>query len=210
MPLLVLALVTLLLPYLQSQFEAVGNYIPYVIMAATLQTSTMFGFIYCMVFIDEKDLSVAKIYGVLPVSKYGLVLIRLTFPFLMSLAMTFVILSTQSFYHFDSLVAFLFSFLAALVAPLFALAISILSKNKMAGMTWFKLVNMLTVIPLVMYFIPEKLSQFFMIFPTYWLFKGFDQYFQNIPFLMPVVIGLAYLGLLMAGTLRWFVKRHFT
>ena len=51
-------------------------------MATTMQGSLIFGFIYSMVLIDEKDTNVAKVYGILPVSKFWFVIFRLIAPFL--------------------------------------------------------------------------------------------------------------------------------
>ena len=42
-----------------------------------------------------------------------------------------------------------------------ALVVTVLSKNKMAGMTWYKLFNLLVVIPLVAFFTPSTYTQFF-------------------------------------------------
>ena len=67
MPLLIFAIVLLAVPELVEAFAGFEEYIPLILMGATMQTSTMFGFIYSFVLIDEKDIGVAKVYGVLPV-----------------------------------------------------------------------------------------------------------------------------------------------
>ena len=100
MPFLALAVVNLLLPYLIANYEGVETYVPYVLMAAALQMSTMFSFIYSMVLIEEKDTEVAKVYGVLPVSKSGFIAFRLMIPFLLSTIFTITILEMQPFYNF--------------------------------------------------------------------------------------------------------------
>ena len=55
LPFLIIWGVYSLLPYLCQTYEVICPYISYILMATMVQSSTMFGFIYCMVFIDEKD-----------------------------------------------------------------------------------------------------------------------------------------------------------
>ena len=111
-PLAAVLIVNVLLPYLAGKYEGVIEYIPYVLMAAALQTSTMFGFIYCMVFIEEKETQVAKVYGVVPVSKPGFALFRLIIPFFLSTMVTWLILSVQPFYSYSPVSSLIISFLA--------------------------------------------------------------------------------------------------
>lgn len=209
MPVLVLLIIDVFLPWLAGEYEVVTEYVPYVIMAASLQTSTMFGFIYCMVFIDEKDTQVSKMYGILPVSKFYFILFRLLIPFLMSTFMTFVLLYGQPFFEMSAIGALIFALLAALVAPVFALSISILSKNKMTGMTWFKLINLLATLPLLAYFIPGSLGNIFGIVPTYWLFNGLEAAFITGDSLLPVGIGFLFSTLLLILLTLRFVRSHF-
>ncbi len=130
MPVLILAIILIFLPYLIGKYSAVNEYVLYIIMASTMQTSTMFGFIYCMVFIDEKDLHVSKVYGVLPVSKMGFVLSRLWVPFLLAIVITFALLYLQPFFEIPIFHSLGLSVLSGLIAPILALTVSIMSKNK--------------------------------------------------------------------------------
>lgn len=210
MPALVLLIIDLFLPWLVGEYDVVKEYVPYIIMAASLQTSTMFGFIYCMVFIDEKDTQVSKMYGVLPVYKPSFILFRLLIPFLMSTFMTFVLLYWQPFFDVSFISALIFALLAGLVAPLFALSISILSKNKMTGMTWFKLINLLATLPLLAYFIPGSIGKAFGIVPTYWLFNGLEQVFISGDPVLSVGIGFLFSILLTILLTLRFVRSHFS
>lgn len=96
MPLLILAVVIVALPMLIDSYNGVEEYVPIVLMGATMQTSTMFGFIYSMVLINEKDIQVAKVYGILPISKTGFVASRLLIPFTISTLITFIMLVEQN------------------------------------------------------------------------------------------------------------------
>ncbi len=147
MPLLILGVVIGALPMLVDSYNGVDKYVPIVLMGATMQTNTMFGFIYSMVLINEKDIHVAKVYGILPISKTGFVASRLVIPFAISTLITFIMLVIQPFYSFSFLSMALLATLCGLLAPLLTLLVSIYSKNKMEGMTWFKFANLLVSVP---------------------------------------------------------------
>lgn len=207
-PLLILAAIALFLPYLDQRFEAVGEYVPYVLMASITQAATMFGFIYCMVFIEEKDTQVARIYGVLPVSQVKFTLLRLLIPFSVATLFTTVLLLIQPFYQLSFLACLLVSMLASLLAPVIALSISALAKNKMEGMTWYKIINVIVTVPLVAFFVPP-FQQYFGVFPSYWAFVSLgDILEQGIS--ISLLIGFCYLTALTAFVLKKHLSTHFS
>ncbi len=210
MPFLALAVVNLLLPYLIENYEGVTEYVPYVLMAAALQMSTMFGFIYCMVLIEEKDTEVAKVYGVLPISKTGFITFRLMIPIIFSVIFTLTIMKAQPFYEFPLIPSLLVSVLAGLIAPLFALVVTVLSKNKMAGMTWYKLFNLLIVIPLVAFFIPSDYTNLFGLIPTHWIFQSMNDLILGKQFVLNISIGFILTMGLLSFLVKRFSKNHFS
>ena len=197
------------LPALIQEYPIVNDYVSYVLMGASLQTSTMFGFIYSMVLIHEKDIQVAKVYGVLPVSKMGFISSRQVIPFLLSALTTFSLLQLQEFYVFQLEEVILFSILCGIFAPLLSLSVTLLSKNKMEGMTWFKLMNLLVSVPLVAFFI-SCCSWAFGIIPTFWVFKTLELMALGENIIMSISIGFL-LALSLLYLLIWrFSKSHFS
>lgn len=209
LPVLVFLVVELVLPRLISQYEIVNEYAPYVLMAATIQVPQMFGLIYGLVFIDEKDTQVAKVYGVLPISKLGFALARLLIPALVSASIAFLLLLTQPFYELSLLANVLLCVLIGILTPIYPLGLSILSKNKLEGMTWIKGFSIILVLPLVAYFIPSAFSPIFAVFPTHWIFQGLYKAIYDEPFFGTMVIGGSYSTLLLVLAVRRFSKTHF-
>lgn len=197
-----------LVPYLVGIYEGVLQFVPYIIMGAAMQTSTMFGFIYSMVFIDEKDTHVASVYGILPISKIWFVIFRLILAFLFSVAFTFLLLYLQPFYRFLPLQILLISILAGIVGPAFAVAVSNLSPNKMAGMTWYKLINLVIMLPLLAFLVPAY-SIWFGIIPTHWIFQGIHNLITGQPFFWGILIGIFYSLLLVSILSHYFSKNHY-
>src|SRR5688500_10300915 len=81
LPLLILLVTRYAVPYIADAYPVVNEYVSIILMLATMQGSIAFGFIYSMVLVDEKDTSVARVYGVLPLSKFWFVVFRLIPPF---------------------------------------------------------------------------------------------------------------------------------
>ena len=209
LPLLIFLVVNYFVPYLISKFPVVKDYLPYIFMAATIQIVQMFGFIYAMVFIDEKDTQVAKVYGILPVNKSGFTLGRLIIPIAISILVTYALLIWQPFYQFGLMQRLGITFQISVLSLAYPLVIAILSSNKMEGMTWVKGINIIVILPLLTYFVPDTYAYFFGIFPTYWLFEltrlAINGVFSTIHF----VVGSVYLGLVVFLGIRLFVKQHF-
>ena len=208
MPVLIFIIILVYIPILTSQYESVIPYIPLILMAATLQTSTMFGFIYAIVLIHEKDMSVAKVYGVLPILKTGFVITRMVFPFVISSIFTFLLLVIQPFHDISIGFNILLSILCGLFAPLLAVFVSILSKNKMEGLTWFKIINLFVTLPLVAFFIP-RYSDLFGILPTHWAFQSLDTIISGGNTLILLAIGFFYTTILLIFSIRKFARVHF-
>ena len=196
-------------PYVAENFEILSDYILILLMAATMQNSLIFGFIYSMVLIDEKDTQVAKVYGILPVSKFWFVIFRLIVPFLFSTFATFLMLLAEPFYRLSITSNLIYATLAGLVAPLMILFIAITAKNKIEGMTWQKLFNIPISLPLLAFFVPVSFSFLFAIFPTFWAYQGFTNNINGESFILYFLIGFIYSLFLISLLARKFSKNHF-
>ena len=196
-------------PYVAENFEILKDYISILLMAATMQNSLIFGFIYSMVLIDEKDTSVAKVYGILPISKFWFVIFRLITPFLFSTLATFLMLVAEPFYNLSIIVNLIYSTLAGLVAPLMILFVANTAKNKIEGMTWQKLFNIPISLPLLAFFVPASFSFLFAIFPTFWAYRGFHNTINGEDFILQFLIGFAFSLFLIGWLARKFSKNHF-
>lgn len=209
MPLLIVAVVAWWCPYLVETYPVTADYMIYVVMMSCTQAATMYGFIYSVVFLDERDTEVAKVYSILPISKNKLLLGRLLLPYTLSALSTFVVLLAQPFYTPHSWIMWLlYSLLFAFLAPIMALAVASLANNKMEGMTWFKGLNLIIGLPIFAFFLPAY-SYFFAVLPTFWPFWSFYHFLtlENYGLFFGIAFGVELL--LLMGLVHWFKKRHF-
>jgi fluoroquinolone transport system permease protein len=186
------------------------NYTAIILMLATMQGAIAFGFVYSMVLVDEKDTSVAKVYGVLPVSKFWFVVFRLIPPFLLATLTTFLLLLVEPFYKLPRLSILVYSALAGLVSPLMILFVSLLAKNKIEAMTWQKLFNVPLFLPILAFFAPATFSLFFAISPTFWAYQGFHSLILGKEWLAYTAIGFIHSALFLGLCVRRFTRTHFT
>ena len=209
LPLLTLVVIRYAVPYIAGIYEVLQDYILIIIMFATMQGATAFGFVYSMVLVDEKDTQVAKIYGILPVSKFWFVFFRLIPPFLLATLSTFLLLLVEPFYRLSLFSNLIYSALAGLVAPLMTLFVAAVAKNKIEAMTWQKLFNLPLYLPILAFFAPFSLSLIFAIFPTFWAYQAFNSLIKGENFALDMLIGFAQSILLAVLMIKRFTKSHF-
>ncbi len=209
LPLLTLAVVRYAVPYVVGIFEPLQAYIPVIIMLATTQGSTAFGFIYSMVLVDEKDTSVAKVYGVLPISKFAFVAFRLIPPFALASATTFLLLLVEPFYGFPMLHIFFYSILSGLFAPVMVIFVALLANNKIEAMTWQKLFNLPLVLPVLSLFIAFPLSFLFALSPTFWAYRSIDALINGGNFWLNLSIGYLHTTAFLIPMIKRLTKTHF-
>ena len=209
LPLLIFVILIWALPWLISQFPVVNDFVPYILMASITQVAQMFGFIYGLVFIDEKDTQVAKVYGVLPIDKRGLVLSRLFIPFLISIIITWLLFLTQPFFTVSAGQSFVLSIVIGLLSILYPITLSVLSPNKMVGLTWIKGLNIIVIIPIIGYFLPQPYGKIFTVLPSYWVFEAVNELIQQGALWLPVVISFVFLLVLLFIIVRRFSRTHF-
>lgn len=208
MPVLILLIVCFLCPYLGETYPEIAPYIIYIVIMSCTQASTMYGFIYSVVFLDERDTEVAKMYGVLPISKSGFLLNRLFAPYLLSTITTFIILMLQPLYGLTVLGSIGFASLFGLYAPILALAVGALANNKIEGMTWFKGLNLIVSLPLAAFFLPDY-KYVFSVIPTFWAYTGMHHFIMNEGYLLFLAVGFLFTLLTLGLLVRFFIKRHF-
>ncbi|NND31205.1 MAG: hypothetical protein HKN76_01350 [Saprospiraceae bacterium] len=208
MPFLIFLVILVALPALISRYPGADQFTHVILMGALIQTSTMFGFIYSIVLIHEKEMQVAIVYGVLPISKVGFTLTRLVFPFVVSTLFSLSLLLIQPFFFLDLTSCLLLAILSGLLAPTLILSLASLSKNKMEGMTWYKLLNLVITIPLVAFIMPQY-AFFFAIIPSFWIYDTLNLMIAGQSYGISMLVGYLYFLFFGIMILLDFTRKHF-
>lgn len=209
LPILLFILMIWAVPPLVETYDFLHPYLYLFLIVAIIENTQMFCFISTMVLIDEKETEVAKVYGVVPLTKVEYILSRFLIPYLFTVLLNVIMFSVQPLFEIPFGAHILISCLAALVVPVYALFINAFVQNRMQGMVYIKAANMLVLLPVAAFFVPEKVKHLFGIFPTHWIFQTIDRVTQGETSLMMMLIGFAFFSLLMWLASRLFIKRHF-
>ncbi|WP_148303829.1 hypothetical protein [Prolixibacter bellariivorans] len=101
------------------------------------------------------------------------------------------------------------SLLAGLVVPVYVLAINAIAENRMQGMVYVKAFNLLVLVPIVAFFVPDNFKHLFGIFPTHWVFQSVNNATLGLPFGWLAAIGFLFFGVLLWWVSKLFIRKHF-
>jgi fluoroquinolone transport system permease protein len=210
LPAILFALIIWTVPSLIENYDFLIPYLPVFLAIAVIENTQMFCFISSMVLIDEKETDVAKVYGIVPLTKSQFILSRMLIPFLFTTMLNVLLLAIQPFYQIGFGDNLIISFLAAMVVPVYVLAINSIVKNRMQGMVYIKAFNMIVILPIAAFFIPDNLQYLFGVLPTHWIFLSVENLSNGLNIATPAMIGFVFItGLLWFFAQRFF-KVHFT
>ena len=161
-------------PAILQLYPPIAPFSQVILMWACLQSATMFGFIYGFIFLEEKEENIWQAIQVLPVSGFKLVSSRLLVGILISTLVNFTLMHWGGILRFEIWKEIVLAIHFSLAAPLIALYIGAFAKNKIEGLAQIKVINVLVLIPAVIYFIPNKITFVSAIIPTFWSFRGLE------------------------------------
>lgn len=208
-PILLLGLIAWVLPSLVEKYDFLIPYIPVFMAVAVIENTQMFSFISSMVLIDEKESEVAKVYGIIPFTKFQYLVSRFLIPYFFTVGLNIVLFFVQPFYVISLVENLIISFLTALIVPVYVLGINSIVQNRMQGMVYIKAFNMLVLIPIAAFFVPEQIKNIFGILPTHWVFQSIDKISHNLPIGSVAAIGFLFFGILLWFVSRLFIRKHF-
>ncbi|MFC1236420.1 hypothetical protein [Vibrio sp. F74] len=209
LPIFLFVLIVWGVPALVERYDFLVTYLNLFLIIAVIENTQAFSFISTMVLIDEKENDVAKVYGVVPLSKFEYIVSRFLIPYLITLLLNVVLFMVQPFFDIEFSDNVLISMLAALVVPVYALSINSIAQNRMQGMIYIKAFNMLVLLPVCAFFVPEKLKHLFGIFPTHWIFQSVENATQGLPIGFMLTIGFIIFTGMFIYVSRSFIKNHF-
>lgn len=208
-PIILICLIIWALPVLITKYEFLIPYLPIFLVVAVIENTQMFCFISSMVLIDEKESDVAKVYGVVPFTKWQFIISRFLIPYSFTVLLNFILFNIQPFYTISLSSNLAISLLTGLIVPIYVLSINAIVKNRMQGMVYIKALNMLVLIPIAAFFVPDKFKPLFGFFPTHWIFQSVENVTKGLSIASMSIVGFIFLGLLLFFVSKQFIKKHF-
>jgi fluoroquinolone transport system permease protein len=163
------------------------------------------GMVLGFLLLDQRDDQTLMALQVTPLSLNGYLTYRISLPLLVSFSTTLIMVplaglgSTNWTAHLAAAVC------SAPLAPIFALFNAAFAENKVQGFAVMKASSVISIPPLVAYFVTSGWQWLFGLAPTYWPVKVY--WLLQVGSLsgwLALILGLVYQGVLIVLLLHWF------
>lgn len=152
--------------------ETLCSLYPLFQLVLLLLPTLMIAFISVTIVLEEIDCGIAKYLCVTPLNKHGYLFTRFIINCILIIPYTIGINLLFEIYKFTIVKLFSICLLFSIVGCVMALMIITLSKNKVEGMAFMKLVCMLFLLGLIIPFvIANDVQYLFFFLPTFWIAK---------------------------------------
>lgn len=192
--------------------------------------SIMAGALATFMLLDHKDEHTLHTIAATPLGLSGYLLFKMGYVFLTAAVSVFLVLAGTKWLAADAYTLMgmrlfdrlgighilFFSLVSALNAPMLALLLGGVAKNKVEGFAWIKGSGLMAMIPLLL-LLPafDGARQYFLcVFPNFWTSKALvvqllnDKDPANLSFALYLLVGALYSVLAIAGSRRLFLKKQ--
>lgn len=183
---------------LHPYYQLAGSFL-YLIMPMLV------GMVLGFLLLDQRDDHTLTALQVTPLSLNGYLAYRISLPLLIALVMTLLVVPLAGLGRVDPLAHFAAALCAAPLAPMFALFSAAFAQNKVQGFAVMKATSVVSLPPLIAYFIHSGWQWAFGLVPTYWPVKVYWLLQAGDPAgWLALAFGLVYEACLIGLLLRWF------
>lgn len=197
-----------LIPELVDSFLVFAGYQPLIAGVLTLQVVTGIGFVVAMMILDEKDDGVLSAIRVLPISPAAFLAYRLFMATLIGLVFAFGMLYFSGLTTLTVLPALMAALLFSLISPAVVLFMSTFGDNKVEGLAMYKGINLVLLLPIVSFFVPDGWRYAFGFIPDFWSFYLVEALTVHHPLSWLYLTGGILTHLLLIGILYVQFKRR--
>jgi hypothetical protein len=142
--------------------------IPFLFVMGLISLPALFGYTTGFMFLDEKDENIFQALRVIPIKPSVFIMYRITFATIMSFICGYLYIVFTGMMSFSPMLMLSIAIMSGLEAPLQALLLCLMVKNKVAGIAFFKLISMVLMIPLFIGFTEGNLDYIFAFIPSFW------------------------------------------
>ena len=201
-PLLLVFFLRLAIPLISELWPPLSEYYQMILGFFCLLAAVFPAFLISFLMLDEKDENLTVVFKVLPVYSNFIIIYRTFFLLVLGTLFCLVIILGNGLVSYGLKDAILLSLITGLISPIPVLLINSFANNKIEAVTWFKIINMMLMLPLVAFFVAPPWHYFFTIIPTYFIFQSFVE-FNSIVYLA----GVAYILLLIFISYQVFLRK---
>ena len=213
MPFIFVLLFRFAVPWMQdgilesTGFDIEPYYILFTSYGFVIGIPVLFGVVIGFLLLDERDAQTLTALQVTPMSLNEYLVYRITIPVVLSVVLVLISYPFAKIVTLSTGKLFVVSLLAAPMAPIFALFLASVAKNKVQGFAIMKGSGAFLILPIAAYFFQSSWTLLLGIIPTYWPLKVYWMLDANEPGVWGfVVAGFIWQGLILFGLTRRFGK----
>jgi len=166
-------------------------------------------FIVSFIMLDEKDDGLFTVFRVMPISAMSFILYRTALIVALGALSSGAAMLLTGLVEPDLPRELVTALLFGLSAPLVALIVVTVAKNKIEGVTVLKGLNLLLMLPLVSFFTSSPFKVILGVIPIYWVYQAAAEPAFGAGFLMSSAAAVALDLACLALVYRWFRSRLF-
>ena len=207
-PLIIGMMLRFLPPIYESYYPVMNDYRGLILGVFSVIVSLLAGFLLTFVMLDEKDQSLFQVLRITPFSFEKLTLYRIGAMGALSFIFTIALIKTSGIISMKPYQEILLAATCCLAGPTYSLVILGLAKNKIEGVTYYKLLNTLMALPIIGLFIESPLRYIFGVIPYFWIYLAFDRLDNSPESLVYIAVALALQIIYLIGAYRFFLIRN--
>lgn len=207
-PVIIGMMLRFLPPIYESYFPVMIEYRGLILGAFSVVVSLLAGFLLTFVMLDEKDQSLFQVFRITPFSFEQLTLFRIGVMGVLSFIFTIILIKSSGIITMKSYQAFLLAVTCCLAGPTYSLVILGLAKNKIEGVTYYKLLNTLMAIPIAGLFIETPIRFVFGIIPYFWIYLAFDRLDNSFESLIYISVAMVQQLVYLFAAYKFFLIRN--
>lgn len=172
-PIIFWILLRFLPPIYEPLVPIMKDYRMHILAVFCILSSVLLGFVISFIILEEKDEHLIPLFSILPVPIQQFTIIRTLLIMCLGFVSSVLIISTTGLVQISFSRIFMLSFICSTTGPAITFLITAIASNKIEGVTLFKLLSFITIIPIAGLFMTSKLSLCFGILPYYWIYSVF-------------------------------------
>ena len=190
----------------QYQFD-ITPYYPMFMSFMLVLMPILAGVVIGFLLLDEKDDRTLTALQVTPLTLQGYLVYRTVSPMLLSIILTMLVLKISALTPVEFFPLLWMSIAVAPLAPIFAMFLAAFANNKVQGMALTKVNGILTMPPVIAWFVHGPWQFAFGLVPTFWPCKAFWLYTEGRgDYLLYLLLGFLFQLALLGPVTRRFLR----
>ena len=208
LPVLLIILLRIAPSFYEPYVPEMITYRPLILGTFCLLISALSGFLLAFVMLDEKDQKLFDVFNVMPFRLNRLIRLRIVSMMVTGFVFCALLIVGSDLVQMNILQVLTLSLLCSLSGPANTLLIVSLAGNKIEGVTYFKVLNMIIMAPMVGVFIAGTIRYLLGIFPFFWVFMSFMKVNEPLAFYLHAGIGILCNIAYLAGSYFLFLRMN--